>query len=74
MTHICVIKLAAIIGSDNGLSPGRRHAIICTNVAISLIRTLVIDFSDILSEDLAFGHFVQYWIGTQEWSTDSSVF
>ena len=30
MTHICVSKLT-IIGSDNGLSPGRRQAIIWTN-------------------------------------------
>ena len=29
MTHICVGKLT-IIGSDNGLSPGRRQAIIWT--------------------------------------------
>ena len=31
--HICVIKLT-IIGSDNGLSPGQRHAIIWTNDVI----------------------------------------
>ena len=31
VTHICVNKLA-IIGSDNGLSPGRRQAIIWTNI------------------------------------------
>ena len=30
MTHICVGNIT-IIGSDNGLSPGRRHAIIWTN-------------------------------------------
>ena len=35
-THICVSNL--IIGSDNGLSPGRRHAIIWTNAGILLIR------------------------------------
>ena len=39
VTHICVIKLT-IIGSDNGLSPGRRQAIIWTNAGILLIRTL----------------------------------
>ena len=32
VTHICVRKLT-IIGSDNGLSPGRRKAIIRTNAA-----------------------------------------
>ena len=30
VTHICVSELT-IIGSDNGLSPGRRKAIIWTN-------------------------------------------
>ena len=35
MTHICVYKLT-IIGSDNGLSPGRRQPIIWTNVGILL--------------------------------------
>ena len=34
---MCVGKLT-IIGSDNGLSPGRCQAIICTNVGILLIR------------------------------------
>ena len=39
VTHICVSKL--IIGSANGLSPGRRQAIIWTNAGIMLIiRTL----------------------------------
>ena len=37
VTHICVSKLV-IIGSDNGLSPGRRQAITCTNVGILLIQ------------------------------------
>ena len=36
MTHICVDNLT-IIGSDNGLSPGRRQAIIWTNAGILLI-------------------------------------
>ena len=36
VTHICVSKLT-IIGSDNGLSPGRRQAIIWTNAGVSLI-------------------------------------
>ena len=34
--HICIGKLT-IIGSDNGLSPGRRQAIIWTNAGILLI-------------------------------------
>ena len=47
MTHICVIKLT-IIGSDNGLSPGRRQAIIWTNAGILLIGPLGTNFIDIL--------------------------
>ena len=49
MTHICVSTLT-IIGSDNGLSPGRRHAIIWTNDGILLIRTFRTHFSEIVSE------------------------
>ena len=49
VTHICVSKLT-IIGSDNGLSPGRRQAIIWTNAGILLIRTLGTNFSEILGE------------------------
>ena len=49
MTHICVSN-KTIIGSDNGLSPGRREAIIWTNAGILLIRTLGTNFSEILSE------------------------
>ena len=51
--HICVGKLT-IIGSDNGLSPGRRQAIIWTNAGILLIRTLGTNSNDILSEIHAF--------------------
>ena len=47
MTHICVRKLT-IIGSDNGLSFGRRQAIICTNAEILLIGPLGTNVSDIL--------------------------
>ena len=45
MTHICVSDLT-IIGSDNGLSPGRRQAIIRTNAGILLIRPLGTNFSE----------------------------
>ena len=47
VTHICVSDLT-IIGSDNGLSPGRRQAIIRTNAGILLIRPLGTNFSEIL--------------------------
>ena len=53
MTHICVGNLT-IIGSDNGLSPGRRQAIIRTNAGILLIRPLGTDFSEILIEIVIF--------------------
>ena len=53
VTHICVSKLT-IIGSDNGLSPGRRLAIIWTNAGILLIRILGTNFSEILSKINAF--------------------
>ena len=46
VTHICVSKLA-IIGSDNGLSPGRRQAIIWTNAGIMVIGPLGTNFSEI---------------------------
>ena len=46
VTHICVSKLT-IIGSDNGLSPDRRQAIIWTNAGILLILTLGTNFSEI---------------------------
>ena len=49
VTHVCVGKLTTI-GSDNGLSPGRRQAIIWTNDGILLIWTLGTNCSDILSE------------------------
>ena len=46
-THICVGKLT-IIDSDNGLSPGRRQAIIWTMAGILLIEPLGTKVSDIL--------------------------
>ena len=47
VTHICVFNLT-IIGSDNGLSPSRRQAIIWTNDGILLIEPLGTKFSEIL--------------------------
>ena len=49
MTHICVGK-QSIIGSDNGLSPGGRQAIIWTIAGILLIGPLGTNFSEILIE------------------------
>ena len=45
--HICVSKLN-IIGSDNGLSSGRRHTIIWTNAGLLLIWPLGTNFSEML--------------------------
>ena len=53
VTHICVSKLT-IIGSNNGLSPDRRQAIIWTNPGLLLIGPLQTNFSEILIEILTF--------------------
>ena len=47
VTHICVGNLT-IIGSDNGLSPGRRQAIIWTNAGIILFGPLGTNVSEIV--------------------------
>ena len=47
--HICISNLT-IISSDNGLLPGRHQAIIWTNAGILVIRIVVTNFSEILSE------------------------
>ena len=44
------VNVVIIIGSDNGLSPGRRQAIIWTNAGILLIGPLGTNFSEILIE------------------------
>ena len=49
VTHIFIKKLT-IIGSDNGLSPGRRQAIIWNNVGKLLIGPLGTNFSEISIE------------------------
>ena len=53
VTHICVSKLT-IIGSDNGLSPDWRQAIIWTNAGLLLIGPLGTNFSEVLIEILTF--------------------
>ena len=47
VTHICVDNLTTI-GSDNGLSPDRRQAIIWTNAGILSIERLGTNFSEII--------------------------
>ena len=53
VTHISVVKLT-IIDSDNGLSPGRRQAIIWTNAGILLIGPLGTNVSEILIGTFSF--------------------
>ena len=53
VTHICVSKLPTI-GSDNGLSPGRRQAIIWTNAGILLFGPLGSNFSEIEIDTFSF--------------------
>ena len=53
VTHICVDNLT-VIGSDNGLSPGRRQAIIWTNAGIFLIGPLGTNVSEIFIEIYTF--------------------
>ena len=53
VTRICVGNIT-IIGPDNGLSPGRRQAIIWTNAGILLIGPLGTNFSENLIEILTF--------------------
>ena len=49
VTHLCVSKLTSI-ASDNGLTPGRRQAIIWNDAEIFLIGPLGTNFSEILIE------------------------
>ena len=51
--YVCVSNLT-IIGSDNGLSPGRRQAIIWTNAGILFTGPLGSNFSEFLIEILTF--------------------
>ena len=53
VTHTCVSKIT-IIGSDIGLSPGRRQAIIWTNAGILLTGPCGTKFHEILIESQTF--------------------
>ena len=53
VTHICVSDLTSI-GSDNGLSSGRRQTIIRNNAGILLIRPLGTNFNEFSVEILIF--------------------
>ena len=60
VTHICVDNLA-IIGPDNGLSPGRRQAIIWINAGILLIGPCGTNFSEILIGIQIFSFKKMHW-------------
>ena len=60
VTHICVNKLTNI-GSDNGMSPGRRQAIIWTNAGILLIGALGTNFNEMLIEFIYFHSQKSIW-------------
>ena len=53
VTHICVGDLT-IIGSDNGLSPGRHQAIIWTSAELLLNGTLGTNLTEILIKIITF--------------------
>ena len=53
VTHLCLNKLI-IIGSNNGVSPVRRQAIIWINAGILLFEPLGTNFSEFLIEILTF--------------------
>ena len=58
MTHICVSKFT-ITGSDSGLAPGRRLAIIRTSAEILLIGPLGTNFGEILIEIRIFSFYMR---------------
>ena len=66
--HICNSKLK-IIGSDNGLSPDRRQAIIWTNAVIFSIWPLGTNFSEISIEMHTFSFKKMHWkmLSTKWW-------
>ena len=66
VTHVCVGNLS-IIGSDNGLSPGRCQAIICTNAGILYSGPLGTKFCDILIKIHTFSFNKIYLKMSAEW-------
>ena len=66
--HICIDKVT-IIGSDNGLWPGWRQAIIWTNVRMLLIGPLRTNFSEILNKFHTFSFkkmHLKMWSGNEQ--------
>ena len=74
MTHTCVNNLN-IIGPDDGLSPGRRQAIIWTSAGILLIGPSRTNFSEILIEILTFSFKkMRFKVSSVEWRPFSHGF
>ena len=63
--QICVGNLNTIV-SDNGLSPGRHQATICTNAGIMLIGSLGTNFGEILIQIFSFKK-IQLKISSGKW-------
>ena len=59
ITHVCLRKLT-VIGSDNGLLPGRCQAIIWTNAGLLLIEPIGTNFCEILIEMYTFSVMKMY--------------
>ena len=69
VTHICASKLP-IIGSDNGLSPGRCQATIWTNAGILLIGPIGTNFNEILIEIYRFSFKkIHFKMSSGKWRT-----
>ena len=68
VAHICVSSEHNTIGSDNGLSPGWRQAIIWTNAEILLIGSLGTNFIDKLIYTFFFME-MQLKISSEKWRT-----
>ena len=72
VTHICVSKIT-IIGSDNGLSPGRRQAIIWTNE--NVLENVICEMASILSRPQRVKWLITwalYKVGTGKISTSNT--
>ena len=65
LTHWRQVMHISIIGSDNGLSPGRRQAIIWTNDGILLTEPLGTNFSEIFIKLINFHPRKCLWNGVQ---------
>ena len=66
VTHICIGN-PTITGSDNGMSPGRRQAIIGTNAGILLTGPLGTNFNEILIETYIFSSKMHYKLSSVKW-------